>query len=282
MNGVDFYQVLGVRRSAGADEIRAAFRELVKRHHPDLFSTRADKDQATEKLSRINEAYAVLGNPQRRREYDQTLVQEPKPRPRARTPKRPRKTARSNPRAVPRGRRPRLRFSWARVPKKRLGYALGATAAVLLLVYAFRSEPRWTTGWVLVEKVEVSSATSAGFPQQHGQNWSPVAEFRAVSECTGMLKAKVQEDERRGAKVVFDERNGMMAITIQLERDGGRISNPETTSSADIGAAAPLDGRATITQPTIQRVRNLECRGTRRLETVSWAQRALRRVGLSS
>ncbi|HEX9662654.1 MAG TPA: J domain-containing protein, partial [Candidatus Binatia bacterium] len=57
----DFYAIFGVPPSASQQEIRAAHRELVKRYHPDIYSTGDDKARATERLQAINEAYAVLG-----------------------------------------------------------------------------------------------------------------------------------------------------------------------------------------------------------------------------
>ncbi|HEX5417751.1 MAG TPA: molecular chaperone DnaJ [Chloroflexota bacterium] len=63
----DYYEVLGVSRTASDDEIRAAYRKLAFKHHPDR-----NKDaDAEEKIKEINEAYECLSNGQRRREYDQ-------------------------------------------------------------------------------------------------------------------------------------------------------------------------------------------------------------------
>jgi molecular chaperone DnaJ len=59
----DFYAVLGVPATAGADEIKAAYRGLVKRHHPD-----AGGDDTA--ILAINAAWAVLGDGDRRRSYD--------------------------------------------------------------------------------------------------------------------------------------------------------------------------------------------------------------------
>ena len=85
----DFYAIFGVSPSATQEEIRAAHRELVKRYHPDIYSTSGDKDRATEKLREINEAYAVLGNAERRKAYDASRGERPRrpsPAPRARAP----------------------------------------------------------------------------------------------------------------------------------------------------------------------------------------------------
>src|SRR5262245_4909183 len=70
MAGPDFYTTLGVSRTASLDEIKSAHRELVKKFHPDLFPGAKQKAQANKKLQQINEAYAILSNPERRRQYD--------------------------------------------------------------------------------------------------------------------------------------------------------------------------------------------------------------------
>jgi DnaJ-class molecular chaperone with C-terminal Zn finger domain len=64
----DYYQTLGVSRTASQDEIKSAFRKLARKHHPD---TATDKKAAEEKFKEINEAYEVLGDPEKRRRYDE-------------------------------------------------------------------------------------------------------------------------------------------------------------------------------------------------------------------
>ncbi len=64
----DYYEVLGVDKSADDATIKAAYRKLAKKNHPDV--NPGDKD-AEERFKEINEAYQVLSNPQKRAEYDQ-------------------------------------------------------------------------------------------------------------------------------------------------------------------------------------------------------------------
>ena len=59
----DYYEVLGVTRDASQDEIRKAFRKLARKHHPDVAENKAT---AEEKFKEINEAYEVLGDPEKR------------------------------------------------------------------------------------------------------------------------------------------------------------------------------------------------------------------------
>ncbi len=64
----DYYDVLGVSRSANSDEIQKAYRKLAMKYHPDLHD---DKDLAKEKFQQIQHAYDVLSDSEKRRMYDQ-------------------------------------------------------------------------------------------------------------------------------------------------------------------------------------------------------------------
>jgi curved DNA-binding protein len=64
----DYYQTLGVARSASADEIKKAFRKLARLHHPDVAK---DKKAGEIKFKEINEAYEVLSDPEKRKKYDE-------------------------------------------------------------------------------------------------------------------------------------------------------------------------------------------------------------------
>lgn len=64
----DYYSVLGVPRTASEAEIKRAFRKLAREYHPDVAK---DKKRAEDKFKEVNEAYEVLGDPAKRRQYDQ-------------------------------------------------------------------------------------------------------------------------------------------------------------------------------------------------------------------
>lgn len=75
MNRVkDYYQILGVSRDATQEEIKKRFRELALKYHPDR--NPGDKN-AEEKFKEINEAYQILGDPEKRRKYDEILEGRP-------------------------------------------------------------------------------------------------------------------------------------------------------------------------------------------------------------
>jgi molecular chaperone DnaJ len=67
MNKRDYYEVLGITKSADAKEIKKAFRRLAMQYHPD----RSKASDAEDKFKEINEAYEVLSNPEKRSVYDQ-------------------------------------------------------------------------------------------------------------------------------------------------------------------------------------------------------------------
>src|SRR5262247_2975263 len=64
----DYYETLGLSRGATEEQIRAAYRKLARKHHPDV--NPGNKD-AEEKFKEINEAYSVLSDAQKRKQYDE-------------------------------------------------------------------------------------------------------------------------------------------------------------------------------------------------------------------
>ncbi len=63
----DYYQILGVARGASDAEVKKAYRRLARQHHPDM--TKGDK-KSEEKFKEASEAYSVLSDPEKRKQYD--------------------------------------------------------------------------------------------------------------------------------------------------------------------------------------------------------------------
>lgn len=68
----NYYEILGVSKTANADELKSAYRKLAKQYHPDMYADKSDaeKKAAEEKFKEINHAYDVLSDEQKRAAYD--------------------------------------------------------------------------------------------------------------------------------------------------------------------------------------------------------------------
>src|SRR5206468_8351698 len=64
----DYYETLGVARSAKVEDIKKTYRKLARKYHPDL---NPNNKQSEEKFKEIQEAYEVLSDPEKRKKYDQ-------------------------------------------------------------------------------------------------------------------------------------------------------------------------------------------------------------------
>jgi DnaJ domain len=300
MAGEDFYKVLGVSPTASADEIKSAYRELVKKYHPDLFSTSREKGRANEKLQRINEAYAVIGDAKRRREYDEKRspkttvaatrstysVRRPSPVRRPTSPLRWSRTA-----AI------KIPNSWKRAVSPKWLASILALVVVALITHAIWEKPRAAVAWTLLAATMVEPtqdiARAKGEPI-----WTAFASYGSRSQCGDALKEMVKRDEQQGSKAVFDERYGSIAITVQVRDESALVKEyfdaKLKRAFTEPGVKGSLDDQELLKQATedakefirknglTKRVRSYECRLTQVFEPESWLRRKLRELRIIS
>ena len=73
---MNLYEILEVSENASMETINKIYKIQAKKYHPDLQTNEADKVKAEEKMKQINDAYSVLSDEQKRKEYDQKLERE--------------------------------------------------------------------------------------------------------------------------------------------------------------------------------------------------------------
>src|SRR5580700_977826 len=74
--GINFYEELGVAADASPEEIRDAFRSLARLLHPDQQTDNQLKETAERQMRKLNPIYAVLSDPEKRRRYDEDLLED--------------------------------------------------------------------------------------------------------------------------------------------------------------------------------------------------------------
>lgn len=76
----NLYEILGVSNTATKEEIKKRYRECAKKFHPDKFATASniEKQKAEEKFTQINNAYSILSDDEKRKEYDKQFMAERK------------------------------------------------------------------------------------------------------------------------------------------------------------------------------------------------------------
>jgi DnaJ-class molecular chaperone len=65
----DYYETLGVDRTASDDDLKKAYRKMARQHHPDLQTGEAQKKASEEKFKEVNEAYETLSDQDKRKRY---------------------------------------------------------------------------------------------------------------------------------------------------------------------------------------------------------------------
>jgi curved DNA-binding protein CbpA len=290
------YKILNVSRGASAAEIKAAHRKLVKKYHPDLFSTTAEKEQATANLQQINRAYAILANSERRREYDEDHSQKPRT---VQPVKRTRRTVRapSRPARKAFARKVFAQPPWQFGAYSRWGAGIFGVIVLALVVHAFTYQPEAATAWMLLQRTNVESSLNPSQNNSTSEPWMVLRRSGSRAECSNELKEMVKNDEREGSKAIVDEQGGALAITVYIKDEATlarEYLGAKLKQSRDAVERPPEEEGALRQQANEQakefirkngiskRTKHYECRATQIRERESWFRRQLRRVGLIS
>jgi curved DNA-binding protein CbpA len=292
----NLYKILNVSRAASAAEIKAAHRNLVKKYHPDLFSTRAEKEQATANLQQINDAYAILSNTERRRQYDEEHQQKPRS---AKPVQRTSGANRSPSRPVRKvlTRKVLAKRQWKFRAASRWGAGVIGVIVLAAVVHALTYQPEAATAWMLLQKVTVESSLNPSRENSASEPWTILHRSGTRAECSYELKEIVKRDEREGSKAIVDEQGGALAITVHIKDEaalareyfGAKLRQAPNTLEKSPEVENTLKQRASeeakefVSKNGItKRTRHYECRPGRVREPESWLRTKLRRVGLIS
>jgi hypothetical protein len=317
MNAADFYKILNVSPSASAEKIRSAHRKLVKRYHPDLYSTDGDKARANEQLRQINEAYRILSNPERRREYDKRHFQQTtaanhtsaggaaagtKTSSTSKSPRPSRPTAPTHFQRATQSAKVRMvrslnkirSVNWESLAKRRndpasLKWAGGIVGVIMLtlLAHAAWFPPR---NWILLERTAVGPSQNSSRQGFTGRDWDLVGHYSSKSQCAQSLKEMVRIDEQAGSKAILDADDGTTASTVYMKNETAlaedlfnaklRQSSPEVDRES-LREEAREQAKEYVSKNGLpQRVRNYQCSEAEVDSSVSWLRRMLERTGL--
>jgi hypothetical protein len=319
MNEADFYKILNVSPSASPEKIRSAHRRLVKRYHPDVYSTDGDKARANEQLRQINEAYRILSNPERRREYDKRHSQQASAANRpstnqtaggakaastAKSPPRSRRTTPTGFRSVmqsakltmARSRNGFRSVNWKALVKRRndpifLKWAGGAVGMVMLALLAYIA---WfpPPAWILSEQTTIGPSHSSTGQRSIGHNWDVVGRYGSKSQCMESLKALVKIDEQAGSKAIVDAVDATTARTVTIKNEtalaedlfNARLqqTGPEAVDQQSLREQASEQAKEYVSKNGMpQRVRTYQCREAEADSSASWLRAILKRTGLT-
>jgi DnaJ domain len=301
MAEADLYKILDVSPSASGEKIRSAYRDLVKKYHPDLFSTPAQKASATERFRQINAAYAILGDPERRREYDKRFpTTAGAKRPAAATKPTMRSATANRRRSVGSGtnfsnfvKRWHFGERWKqRVALKWVGCSL-AVVVLVFLVHAGWNEPEAKAVWMLVERTEEIQPSQSVGGTSPGRIWTSLGRYASKAECADHLKETVRSDEQQGSKAIWDERDRTIAITVYTRNEADlaeeyfhaklKQTTPGAIDEQGLKQQASEEAKEFVRKNgTMKRVRNLECHQFQVPDRESWLRSGLEKIRITN